>query len=265
MIKRLGNNFTMEYEDAGQGKPLLLLHGFPFSLDMWRRQVDRLKKDYRVFTPNLRGFGGTDRFAGPPSMQQMAEDVAALLDGLNIREPVALGGLSMGGYVALAFSRRFPERLRGLILADTRAEADTPEGKANREKMIAFAQTHSSREVLEQMLPRLVSARTRDHQPHVVEEIRTMAAAQSREGIIAALQAMRDRPGSTPLLQHINVPAVVIVGADDVLTPLEAAQNLVNGIGGAKLAVLAEAGHMSNLEQPEAFNDAVEEFLKALP
>ena len=110
MKKRLGNEFTMEYEDAGQGKPLVLLHGFPFSLHMWRRQVDNLKKRYRVITPNLRGFGGTDRFAGPPALQQMAEDVAALLDGLKIREPVVLGGLSMGGYVTLAFARRFPER-----------------------------------------------------------------------------------------------------------------------------------------------------------
>ena len=265
MKKRLSSDLAVEYEDVGQGEPVLLVHGFPFSLQMWRRQADRLKKHYRVITPNLRGFGGTDRFAGPASIQQMAEDVQALLNGLDIREPVALGGLSMGGYVALAFALKFPQRLRGLILADTRAEADTTEGKANRDKMIAFAQTHSAREVVEQMLPRLVSDRTRERQPQVVEEIRSIAAAQSREGIIAGLQAMRDRPDSTPFLQHINVPAVILVGTDDVVTPLEAAQNLAKAIRNAKLVVLPDAGHMSNMEQPEAFNEAVEKFLQALP
>ncbi|HEV3081359.1 MAG TPA: alpha/beta fold hydrolase [Gemmataceae bacterium] len=264
MKKQIARNVTLEYEDVGHGKPLVLLHGFPFSLQMWRPQAASLQTRYRVITPNLRGFGATDPFDGQPSVEQMAEDVSGLLDMLGIKEPVVLGGLSMGGYVALAFARHHADRLRGLILADTRAEADTAEGKANRDKTIAFAQTHSAREVVEQMLPRLLSERTRQQQPGVAEEITNIAAAQSRTGIVGALQAMRDRPDSLPFLQNISVPAVVIVGQDDIVTPLVAAQNLVQGIGGAVLAVIPEAGHMSNLEQPRAFTEALETFLKTL-
>jgi 3-oxoadipate enol-lactonase len=265
MKKQIANNLTLEYEDAGHGKPLVLLHGFPFSLHMWRPQGAGLQARYRVITPNLRGFGATDPFDGPPSVEQMAEDVNGLLDALGIKEKVVLGGLSMGGYVALAFARRHPERLRGLILADTRAEADSAEGKANRDKTIAFAETHSAREVVEQMLPRLLSEQTRRQQPGVAKEIVTIATAQGRAGIVGALQAMRDRPDSLPFLQNIRVPALVIVGEDDIVTPLAASQNLVQGIGGARLVVIPEAGHMSNLEQPHAFTEALEAFLQTLP
>jgi len=131
MKRQITPELAMEFEDVGEGAPLILLHGFPLSLQMWRTQADDLKEKCRVITPNLRGFGGTSGFAGTPSVQQMAEDVKSLLEALRIHEPVVLGGLSMGGYVALAFARSHVARLRGLILADTRAEADTAEGKAN--------------------------------------------------------------------------------------------------------------------------------------
>src|SRR5262249_50378142 len=150
--------------------------------------------DCRVIAPDLRGFGGTSPFAGPPSLEQMADDVAALLDALGVREPVVLGGLSMGGYVTFAFVRIHAGRLRALILADTRAEADGAEARANRDRLIAFAQAHTARDVIEQMLPKLVGETTRTRRPEVVEEVRRVASAQTAEGIIGALEAMRDRP-----------------------------------------------------------------------
>ena len=265
MNTQIAPNCTVAYDDAGKGKPLVLLHGFPLARGMWRTQVDSLKSICRCLVPDLRGFGGTNGFQGTPSIEQMADDVHALLDQLHVEEPITLGGLSMGGYVALAFARKHAARLRALILADTRAEADTPEAKANREKMIAFAQTHSAAEVIEQLLPNMVSDETRENEPEVVEEIRRLAAQQTTAGIIAALAALRDRPDATPTLGQIRVPTLVLVGRDDKLTPPALAQNLVNGIRGAKLATIPAAGHLSNMEQPDIFNDAVRSFLRGLP
>jgi len=147
---------TVEFADTGQGKPVVLLHAFPLSRVMWRTQVDAVSGICRLITPDLRGFGGTSPFDGPPSVERMADDIQALLDKLKIQEPVAVGGLSMGGYVALAFARKYADRLRGLILADTRAEADTADGRANRDQMINFARMHTAADVIEQMLPNMV-------------------------------------------------------------------------------------------------------------
>lgn len=264
MRKQLGPSLTIDFVDEGQGKPVVLLHGFPFSARMWRAQSAALKGKYRVIAPNLRGFGGTSAFDRAPSLEQMAGDVNALLDALGIREPVVLGGLSMGGYVAFAFARSYAARLRGLILADTRAEADSAEARANRDKTIAFAQGHSAGEVIDQMLPRLLSEHTRQHKPEVAAEARDIASAQTPAAMVPALKAMRDRPDSTPSLAKIVAPTLVIVGADDVLTPPSAAHSIAQGIRGAQLVTIPDAGHLSNMEQPESFNQAVKDFLSAL-
>jgi 3-oxoadipate enol-lactonase len=240
----------------------VLLHGFPLSRAMWRPQVEALQKSHRVIVADLRGFGGTSPFTGTPAVELMADDVAELLDALKVTEPVTLGGLSMGGYVALAFARRHPARLARLILADTRAEPDAAEGKANRDKMIEFLKTHSVADVFEQMLPKLVCDETRAKKPEVVEELRRIAAAQTPAGAAAALQALRDRPDAKPSLGTIKVPTLVIVGTEDTLTPPSAAETLANGIAGSRLEKIAGAGHMSNLEQPLAFNTALLGFLR---
>lgn len=255
----------VEYDTIGQGNLVVLLHAFPLSRAMWRPQVEALQGECRLLVPDLRGFGGTSPFAGAPSVEAMADDVATLLDALALREPVVLGGLSMGGYVALAFARRHPTRLRALILADTRAEPDTPEGKANRDQAIAFAQAHTATEFIDPMLPKLLGEETRRLRPEVGEEVRRIAAAQSPAAIVAALQALRDRPDARPGLGAIRVPALVVVGSDDTLTPLAVAQALANGIPGAHLVTIAAAGHLSNLEQPAAFNDTVRSFLRGVP
>lgn len=261
MHAQLSNGCRVKYWTAGNGTPLVLLHAFPLSHRMWQTQIEVLNKKARVIAPDLRGFGETSGFDGVPSIAQMADDVALLLDALGIAEPVVVGGLSMGGYVALALARHHAVRLKGLILADTRAEADTEEGKANRDKMIAFAERYSATEVIDSMMGKMLCDRTRSEHAEVIERVRALAAPQTSKGIADGLRALRDRPDSIPVLSKIRVPTLVIVGADDVLTPPAAAETMVAGIRGARLATIPDAGHLSNLEQPELFNQTVTEFL----
>jgi pimeloyl-ACP methyl ester carboxylesterase len=263
MNKQLSAGRSVEFDDVGKGEALVLLHAFPLARSMWRPQREALQGECRVITPDLPGFGGTSPFAGEASIDAMADDVKALLDALGITRAV-IGGLSMGGYVALAFARKYADRLRGLILADTRAEADSTEAKANRDKLIAFTQEHAAADVIEQMLPKLVSDATRQQRPEVVAEIRQIAAAQTPAGIIGALRALRDRRDSTDVLPAVRVPAVVIVGADDSLTPPALSQAMAKALPQSTLVQIPGAGHLSNLEQPPAFNDAVRAFLKSL-
>jgi pimeloyl-ACP methyl ester carboxylesterase len=255
----------LEYDDVGRGRLIVLLHAFPLSHAMWRPQVQALASAYRIITPDLRGFGGSDGFNGSPSIERMSADIDALLTALHVDTRVVLGGLSMGGYVALAFAHKFANRLRALILADTRAEADTDEGKVSREQLIAFAQSHQASDVIDQMMPRMVSEATRTQHPEVVEEIRRIASTQKVSGIISALRAMRDRPDATPWLGDVTVPTLVMVGSEDALTPPAMSDKLAAGIPRFRRASIAGAGHMSNLEQPELFNQALRSFLLSLP
>lgn len=260
----LANGLLIEYDEVGRGLPVVLLHAFPLARGLWRPQVEALANEYRLIVPDLRGFGGTSPFDGPPSVERMADDVAGLLDAINQRGPVVLGGLSMGGYVALAFARRHAARLRGLLLADTKAEADTPEARANRDKMIEFAQSHTAAEVVEQLLPKLLGDETRAKRPEVVDEVRNLASAQKPTAIIEALRALRDRPDATPELGRIVVPTLIVVGAEDTLTPPDVAQAMASRIPNARLEVIAGAGHLANLERPDAFNAALRSFLQAI-
>jgi pimeloyl-ACP methyl ester carboxylesterase len=255
---------SVAYEESGRGRPVVLLHAFPLAGIMWRPQREVLERDYRVLVPDLRGFGGTGPFTGTPSVDQMADDVAALLDALGVRVPVVLVGLSMGGYVALAFVRKHAARLAGLVLADTRAEADSAEARANRERLMLVAQHDTAREVIDQLLPKLVSSETQEQRPGVVEEVRRIASAQPTAGIVGALQALRDRPDSTPWLASIAVPTLVVVGSDDAVTPPAIASAMAAAIPNARLATIQGAGHLSNLERPEAFAAAVHAFLQTL-
>lgn len=252
---------TMTYDDEGQGSVVVLLHAFPLSRAMWDAQRAALSLSYRVITPDQRGFGGTSRFEGQPSIAQMARDVDALLTALHITEPVVLGGLSMGGYVSLEFARQFPQRLRGLILADTRAEADTPEGVENRNKMLPLAEAGGGAAVIEKMLPNMLCKNTLENHPDVVATVRSIAGAQSPGGVSDAIKALRDRADAGPWLANIAVPTLVIVGEEDTLTPPAMAERLARDIADARLVRIPQAGHLSNLEQPETFNTTLLEFL----
>lgn len=238
---------------------------------MWLPQVESLRDMYRVLAPDLPGFGDSPLLADgsgerggparPPSVDWFADAVAEHLDEKGIDEPVVMGGLSMGGYVALAFARRHPHRLAGLILADTKAEPDDATGRANRDKMIALASSQPASAIIESMLPKLLGPVTQREQPEVVAAVRKLASAQKPAGIIAALKALRDRPDATASLANIKVPALVIVGHDDSLTPPDVARKLAGALPRARLAIIDKAGHLANAEQPRAFNDVLMGFL----
>jgi pimeloyl-ACP methyl ester carboxylesterase len=263
---RLTTGVRLGYETVGTGRSVVWLHAFPLARGLWRPQMAEVPEGWSYLAPDLRGFGESDRFAEsePPSVDRMADDVAGLLDALGVAERVVVGGLSMGGYVALAFARRHPQRLRALVLADTRAEADTPEARANRDKQIAALATGTVAELFETVQPKLFGGATRARRPEVIAEARRIAAAQNPGGVADALRALRDRPDATPDLGRVAVPTLVVVGAEDTLTPPSAAETLAKGIPGARLVTVPEAGHLSSLEQPAAFNRAVGELLATL-
>jgi pimeloyl-ACP methyl ester carboxylesterase len=258
---RTATGRTVSYDDAGTGPSLVLLHGFPLCREMWKPQIGLLQAQFRLIVPDLPGFGDSSGLADPPSVAGMADAVAEFLDAIGVRDPVALGGLSMGGYVALAFARKYPTRLRALILADSRAEPDDETGKANREKMIAFATEHTAADVIDQMMPKMISSESQARRADFVNAIRLVAAKQSVDGIIAAVKALRDRPDAGPGLANIIVPTLVIVGSEDTLTPPAMSHSLADRITGARLVTIPGAGHISNMEKPAEFAAAMRDFL----
>lgn len=243
--------------DVGQGPVVVLLHAFPLARSMWRPQIDTLRDAYRLIVPDLPGFGDSPLPASS-TIDGYADALADLLDDKDIHSPAIVGGLSMGGYVALAFARRHSHRLAGLVLADTRAEADDATTRANRDKMIAQARSGPASAILESMLPKLLAAHA---SPELAQTVRELGSAQKPATLAAALAALRDRPDATPGLASIRVPTLVIVGQDDVVTPPELARKLASGIPGAKLATIDKAGHLASLEQPGPFNDVLMAFL----
>jgi 3-oxoadipate enol-lactonase len=262
MNEQLTPDGKTAYIEAGHGRPLVLLHGFPLSKAMWLPQRGGLATLTRVLAPDLPGFGGSRGFEGTPSIDAMADRVVEFIDALRIREPVILCGLSMGGYVALGVSRRHSDRLRGLILADTKADPDDEAGKANRDRTIALAKASGSSAVIDQMMPKLVGSETAERRPEVASELRSIAAAQSSAAVIAALQAMRDRPDANPGLANIAVPTLVLVGEQDTLIPPAKGAELARAISGSELVTIPGAGHIANMERPEAFNAAIRAFLE---
>ncbi len=250
----------LAYDDRGSGPPLVLVHAFPFDRRMWAAQADGLSDTHRVLTPDVFGFGESGLPAGGWTMDSFADALADWLTALKIEKAV-VGGLSMGGYIALAFARRHPGRVKGLILADTRAEADSAEAKANRDKTIALAEKDGAAGVLDQMMPKLVSDHTRTHRPEVIAAVRSIATAQTTAGVTAALRAMRDRPDAIASLPGFKFPTLVLVGAEDTVTPPSAAQAMTDQLPAATSEQFATAGHLSNLETPAEFTAAVRGWL----
>lgn len=258
-------DIEMAYEETGgSGAALVLLHGFPLDRSMWREQTESLGGEFHIVAPDLRGLGETPLGDEEVSIEGMAEDVAALLDELNLGR-VVLGGLSMGGYVAFEFLRKFPKRVRALVLADTRPQADTEEGRRAREANARRALKDGMAPIVESMLTKVFSAGTRERGGEVIERVRAMMLGASPEGAAAALRAMAARRDQTDLLSSINVPTLIVVGSEDAVTPPADAEAMRAKIEGSRLVVVEGAGHLSNVEQPEDFNHALVEFLRALP
>jgi 3-oxoadipate enol-lactonase len=255
----------IHYLDAGAGEPaVVLLHAFPLHAGMWQPQVRALSADRRVIAPDFLGFGGSD---APESMYRYtmlgyADLVAGLLDHLGL-ERVVLGGLSMGGYVAFALLRQYAERVSAVILADTRAAADTAlvfDKRTDQQDQVARIGTTA---LIETLLAGLLSDHTKSTRLELVEQVRRLMA-NPPAGFIGALEAMKYRPDATEELSSISVPALVIVGEDDALSPPDVARDMQERIRGSELAVLPRAGHLSNLEAAEEFNAAVSGFLSRL-
>ena len=249
--------------DSSRGTPLVLLHAFPLDRGMWQPQIDALAGQCRILAVDLPGFGQST--VDPNlTVDSAADGLVELLDKENLPGQVVLGGLSMGGYVAMAFARRHPDRLAGLILADTRSDADDDDGKKNRDRLISLTQEFGPSKVYEVMLPKVVCQDTLKNQPKIVESIRVLAARQSAAGVIAGLKMLRDRPDATPELSRITVPTLIIVGEHDAITPPLLAEQMASHIAGSRVVVIPGAGHLSNMEQPTAFNAAVGTFLTGI-
>jgi 3-oxoadipate enol-lactonase len=255
---------VLGYRREGEGPVVLFLHAFPLSLEMWDLQADALAGSHCVVRLDARGHGGSPPGDGILTMERYADDAVALLDELNVSQAVVCG-CSMGGYAAFALARRHPGRMRGLVLADTRAEADSPEARTNRSLLAERVRREGVEAIVEAFLPRLLGATSQAERPEVVERVRGMMAATPVRGVIDALAGLGARGDSTPTLRQINVPTLVLCGDEDEITPPAGSRAMAAAIPGARLTLLPGAGHLANMEVPEAFNGELSAFLDGLP
>lgn len=256
----------LNYSDDGPGRVVVLLHGFPHDLTIWDAQRTTLGSVYRLICPDLRGHGKTPAPEGVYTIDTMADDVIELLDALKINEQVVLGGLSMGGYVALSIAARYPERIRGLMLIDTRAGADSPEAARGREELARQVEaSQDAGPVVTTMLPKMLGEATRLHRPELVARVGDQMEQTAPRAIAGALRGMAGRTDRTAGLGRISVPTLVMVGAEDAITPPAQARAMAEAIPGAQLVVIPAAGHLAPLENPAAANEAMLNFLDSLP
>ena len=266
-MKAALNNVQIAYSDHGIGLPVIFLHAFPLNRTMWDGDIAALLNEqrYRLVSLDWRGFGESDAPAEGEisTMDIFAGDVLALMDHLGIEQAI-LCGLSMGGYVAFACLRQFAHRVGGLILADTRPAADPPERQASRENVARLAETQGTAAIADLQLPNLISDYTRQQNPAVETRIRQMINAATPSGIAAASRGMAQRANSSDLIISLSCPTLVVTGQQDALIPLDEAQTYAKRIPGAQFAVIPNAGHLSNLEQPDIFLATISSFLRSL-
>ncbi|MCP4418862.1 MAG: alpha/beta fold hydrolase [Chloroflexi bacterium] len=258
------DNFVMAFQDTCDKPTLLLIHGFPLSSQMWAPQFEDLDDFVRVIAPDLRGFGDSDSVSGPYTISMLADDCVDLLGHLNVASPFIVCGLSMGGYVALELYRRYPEHVAGLILAATRAGADSDAGKVNRDKAVQLARDEGATAVSAALLPKLFTPENYQSDEELVDYVQDVMTTASLNGVMGALRAMKNRADSTAMLDDIDVPVLIVHGAEDQLIPVSEAKMMHEAIPNAELVVVPDAGHLPNLEQPDTFNDAVIDFLEAV-
>jgi pimeloyl-ACP methyl ester carboxylesterase len=262
-------NRTIAYYDSAPGeasaKVAVLVHAFPLSGSMWEPQFKNVPAGWRLIAPDMRGFGGSTIEQEPesPSMDDYAVDIVDLLHELAIASAV-IGGCSMGGYVTFAVLRAAPRLARGLILADTRVTADTSEGRANRRSLLAILDRQGASGIARDMLPKLLGKTTLEQSPTAEANLRRVIKQQATAAIRGAVLRMMNRPDSTATLSSVTVPALIVVGEEDTLTPVADAQKLAAAIPNAELVIIPRAGHLASLEQPEPFNLAMSSFLSRL-
>jgi 3-oxoadipate enol-lactonase len=254
---------SLAVDVRGEGPAILFVHGYPLDRTIWAHQLETLE-GFRRIAPDLRGMGQSDAPDLGYGMAIYADDLAALLDNLGV-DQVVLCGHSMGGYIGFEFLRRWRRRVRALVLMDTRAEADSPEGRRGRDAAAALAKEKGAAAIAESMLPRLLARETLTAAPQVAERVRAVIAALPVSGIVGALAAMRDRPDSTALLPTLaEVPTLAVVGEADESTPPDQVRRMAEAIPGARLVVIPGAGHLPSVERPAATTKALQEFLRQL-
>ncbi|MGZ5437192.1 MAG: alpha/beta fold hydrolase [Pyrinomonadaceae bacterium] len=252
------------FTEAGKGIPVVLLHGYPFDKSMWSGQIEALAAaGFRAIAPDLPGLGETKSSSEVATMEDMARDTAALLDHLGVEQAV-ICGLSMGGYVAFDFMHLFPTRVRGLVLAGTRAPADNEQEKAGREQQVQTMLRAGMVPISIATLPKLLGSRTLAEKPDVVKRVRAMITRSAPKGAAAAQRGMAARRDYTEDLANINAPVLVIVGREDSIRPVADAEFMHRGIRDSRLEIIEDAAHMTNMEQPEIFDDALLRFLNRL-
>jgi 3-oxoadipate enol-lactonase len=262
MIAMLPGGVELACDDVGSGTPLLFIHGWPHDHSLWAAQLSGLKTQARCIAPDLRGFG--DSSVVPPyTIDQYADDLAALLGMLGIERAVVCG-LSMGGYIALSMLRRHRSLLRGLILTSTRATADTPEAREKRMRLIAFVEERGVEALASRQLKAMVGETTLNSRPDVLESLRLMMAGAPAEGVVGGLRAMADRRDSTDMLAGIELPTLVVGGAEDTFTAPDEMRALADAIPGSRLEIIRGGGHVCPYEKPAAFNHLVAEYLASL-
>ncbi len=254
----------LAYDEGGAGLPVVLLHAFPLSSAMWAAQRKGLADLCRVITPDLRGFGRSPSGDDDPSVDRMADDVATMLDRLRL-DRVVLGGLSMGGYVAMAFLRRHAQRVRAVVLADTKAGADAGPARVNRERIAQAVLGDAGIQVLlDDVFPALVGDATKARRPDVLARVRALLLEARPAAVAWAQRAMASRPDSLDTLRGVRVPALVVVGEEDELSPPADAQAMVDALPLARLVTIPATGHLSAMENPEEFTAAVRDFAGTL-
>jgi pimeloyl-ACP methyl ester carboxylesterase len=256
------NGRRQRYLEAGSGWPLILLHAFPLNADLWRPQLERVTRGWRFLAPDLRGFGPGAVPPASSSMEAIAADVVAFMDALEIDRAV-IGGLSMGGYVTMALYRAAPERFTGMVLANTKAAADSVEGRAAREKMAALVEREGPSAVADQMLPKLLGVTSQRARPHLTTLVRRLIESNTANGIAGAIHAIKERPDSMLTLERSAVPGLVITGEEDAIIPVSESEAMARALPRAQLVVLPAAGHLSNFEVPDDFSEALSTFLRA--
>ena len=264
MAQVLINGLKIDFDDVGQGQAVVLIHGHPFNRSMWHPQVTELQSAYRMITFDLRGYGQS----AVPDVNQtflgdFASDIAALMDVRGVESAVVMG-LSMGGQIALEFYRQCPKRVTALVLADTFAQVDTDEGKKTRYQT-ADRLIHEGMEAYaNEVLSKMITPNTITTQPDVAQHVMDMMHSTPPQGAAAALRGRAERQDYTPLLSQISVPTLIVVGEEDAFTPVPQAEYMHQRIANSTLEVIANSGHMPNLEQPERFNKVLVRFLRGI-
>lgn len=250
-------------QEQGRGTPLILLHGFPLDHRMWQAQIDALSENYRFITPDLRGMGQSDVPVSNMSIDNYADDILTLMDKMGIQK-AALGGFSMGGYVAFALIRKAPKRFTALILANTRPEADGQEARRNRMNMAVSLYDKGSAAARDAMLPKLLTELSKQEQPKLVDTLSTVMESMPAEGLVHACLAMAFREDAVDLLSSISVPTLVIAGEQDPIAPPDVMKKMADRITGASFHVIPAASHLTPMEKPEAFSALLDDFMKGV-